>query len=372
MKKNLLTQIACGSLLLTGASGAFGAGQPLLSISKTSQNIDITGHGLPARIYKVQSSPTVPAQAWKDRTTVITDAKGLFNWMDSLPKDQPMGFYRLVQYGVLGGVVVKHQVSLTGGAYIDSYNPNDPAKSTGGLYDPAKRSDSAIVITDSSATGAIYVGASHIYGQASTGQGGTVVCGTGAIGDLAWNANNTGIEPGHVTDDASIVFQDISAPFASAPAPAAGAFNGVNYTYVLGNGNFQLSTLNMGGQANMAVTGNAVLYVTGDFVTSGQSYIYVAPGASLQIFVGGNFNLAGMGIINSNQRASSCSIFGLPGCTSMILAGTSAFYGIVDAPEAVVNFSGTAGACGSFMADSLLVSGTAGLHYDESLSGITF
>src|SRR5579859_5070241 len=326
MKTILMTPLMCGGLMLTGASHMSGATQPLLSIQKSNQTVAIQCVAQPARIYRLQSSPILPAQSWSDRTTGVTDGRGLFSWVETIPKDQPSCFYRLLQSGVLGGVVAKHQVSLMGGAYIDSYNSADPNQSTGGLYDPAKRGDHAQVLTDSRAVGAVTVSSSHIYGEVSTGPGGTVVCGSGAIGDLAWNASQSGIEPGHVHDDANVTFQDISAPFASGAAPLPGTFNGTSYTYMMGTGNYQISSLDMSGQGNMAVAGNAVLYVTGDVALAGMSYIYIAPGASLQLYIAGNLTISGKGIINGTQRAANCSVFGLPSCTSMNFAGTSTFY----------------------------------------------
>ena len=49
-------------------------------------------------------------------------------------------------------------------------------------------------------------------------------------------------------------------------------------------------------------------------------------------------------------------------------SGSSAFIGTVYAPNNAFIFSGSAGASGSFSANSVSISGGASVHYDESLS----
>src|SRR3954462_11638836 len=68
------------------------------------------------------------------------------------------------------------------------------------------------------------------------------------------------------------------------------ALNTTNYTvtsatyaYALGTGNYQMSSLNMSG-GTMIVTGDAVLYVTGDVSMTGLAQLIIAPGASLKLY----------------------------------------------------------------------------------------
>jgi hypothetical protein len=149
-----------------------------------------------------------------------------------------------------------------------------------------------------------------------------------------------------------------------------GTVNGTNYTYVLNGGvNYYFNSVNIGGGKSMVVNGNAVLYVSGNFTTSGSGFVYIAPGASLKLYIGGTGTVSGTGIVNGNQTAASCSIYGLNTCGTIIYSGSSTFYGTVNAPHAAFTFSGSAGACGSFVANTVTVSGGAAVHYDESLAG---
>jgi hypothetical protein len=51
---------------------------------------------------------------------------------------------------------------------IDSYDSSDPAKSTNGLYDPAKRQQNGDIATDGNV---LQAGNAHIYGDVSTNSG---------------------------------------------------------------------------------------------------------------------------------------------------------------------------------------------------------
>ena len=164
-----------------------------------------------------------------------------------------------------GGLTAKKQILFSGGGILDSFDSSDPNFSTSGRYDAAKRKDGALAQTNLKTSDAVHVDTAHIYGTAVTGPGGTVTCNSGAVGDAAWDASHSGIETGHSRNDANLDFPDNPAPFNSALPPLPGIVGLTNYTYVLGDGNYELSSVNVGGGKSMAITGNAVLYVTGNF-----------------------------------------------------------------------------------------------------------
>ncbi len=84
------------------------------------------------------------------------------------------------------------------------------------------------------------------------------------------------------------------------------------------------------------------IYVQGDILTAGSSYINIDPGVSAMIYFTGNFNLQGLGIINNSFLASQLVINGIqppanPGglfpARSITLSTTQDFEGIVYAPN---------------------------------------
>ncbi len=118
------------------------------------------------------------------------------------------------------------------------------------------------------------------------------------------------------------------------------------------------------------VTGNAVLYVAGDFNMSGSSAIIIAPGASLKLYVAGaNGSLSGQGVMNGTGFATNFVYYGMAGNTNVVLSGGTAFTGLIYAPRARLNVSGYSVICGATVTDSVSASLGFAFHYDESLAG---
>ncbi len=143
------------------------------------------------------------------------------------------------------------------------------------------------------------------------------------------------------------------------------------YDYILDTGNYQLSALNMSGTSRLLARGAAVLYLTGGMAMTGQSQIDIAAGASLKIYVAGNVDLQGNGIMNANKDALDFGLYGLPTCTSIDFQGNASFTGTIYAPQAAFT-AGGGGAnqydcVGAVIANSISMNGHFSFHYDEAL-----
>jgi hypothetical protein len=286
---------------------------------------------------------------------------------------------RLVQVVTTNPVIFSKAVAATGaitlggsGTTVDSFNSSNPLYSSNGMYVPSLREANGGLVTDSTNNPAISVGTGHVYGKTDTGPLGTVsTSGGGSVGDLAWGS---GIEPGYSNNNMNVVYPDQTAPAGYigwlAPLPLIYFYGGTNYTYNLGGGNYtQSGNFSISGQT-VVVTGNATFVVTGNFSMTGHSFIYVAPGASLQLIVGGSTTvLAGGGIVNGTGTAANFSYIGLPSNTSVSYSGGSAFIGTVNAPEADFSISGGSDFSGAAIVKSFTDSGGSSVHYDESLGG---
>ncbi len=273
-----------------------------------------------------------------------------------------------------GGINAKGAVSLTGAAILDSFDSSDPNYSSGGMYVASKRKANALAVTDSGASGAVSLaGSSMIYGSVTTGPSGTVKTGgTCAVGDIAWDASKTGVESGHSANNANVQFNDVAAPFTygSGTTPSSGSYSygGTNYNYLLGSGNYNMSSLNLSGIQTMVVTGSTTLYVNGNFSTANSAYVYIASGATLTMYVNGTVSISGAGVVNGAQTANRCAIYGMPGCTTITCANSGAFIGTVYAPEAALSVTGAGGASGGFTASTVTISNSGAVHYDEHLA----
>ena len=254
-----------------------------------------------------------------------------------------------------GGITAKGTISMSGGAYLDSF------ASVNGPYSSSIATSNAVALSDSTVAGAINMsGGAGIAGNAITGPGGTVTTSGGATVTGTTSAN------------ANVQINDIPTPTlnpVSIALPGSATFGGTNYTYAFTNGgNYQLGALALSGGQNMVINGNVVIYFTSTADFSGSSYLYIAPNSSLTIYIAGKLTISGSGVVNGGQNAASCLIYGLPGCNEIDYSGSANFIGVVDAPDALFNFSGNESASGSFIVGSTTISGQGGVHYDTSLS----
>jgi len=270
------------------------------------------------------------------------------------------------------GILSKGSIVLSGGAKVDSFNSTDTTYSTGGVYDPTKSEANAKVYSTGTTAGIIAVGTSKIYGSVDTGPGGTATVAGGAVGDAAWDASNSGIETGHSAADVNTIVPDVTLPsMAGALTPTSGAAGGTNYTYALRGGNYTMNTdPSIGGGKAIVVTAPSTLYVNNTFTVSGSGFIYIAPGASLQLYVTGpKCDITGGGVVNGALTAPNCQIWCMPTCTEVTTSGSSGYIGTIYAPEAAITVSGSAATSGAMVGGSFVISGSGTIHYDEALGG---
>jgi hypothetical protein len=265
------------------------------------------------------------------------------------------------------GIVSKTTFTMGNNPYVDSYDSSDPRFSTtNGLYDFTKRRDRAGVATISTAAGAINTGDGNIYGYAATGPGGTVI---GDVGDGAWLAGGgTGAQPGHVTDDYNAAIPDVAVPSPWNPNTLTlpGIIGGVTYSHVLNGGDWQFNTDVNG---SIYIQGKVRVYFRRDFKMSGGTSVKLAPGASVEMYMGGDMDLTGTAIINPAGRAANCTIYGLPTCRSIRLGGGAEIFAKLYAPQAEIRLSGNFDFFGSMVGNAIRANGEAAIHYDEALGG---
>lgn len=120
------------------------------------------------------------------------------------------------------GLVAKGNINWNGQISSDSFDSQDPSKSTGGRYDPAKRDDNGSV---GSVEGNVSLGSQGtIYGMVATGPTGAATTGPhAAVGTVGYiGSGNTGIQTGFYQNDLNVSFPDASVPFSSTTIPPGG------------------------------------------------------------------------------------------------------------------------------------------------------
>jgi hypothetical protein len=285
------------------------------------------------------------------------------------------------------GLVAKSTITLSGTGTLDSFNSalytNIAASADYTAYTSAYGTGTnAIAETLSTSSAAIYLGpkgSGHIYGQAITGPGGTVSVTGGGAG--VGPTSSTGVQSGWTNNNANFQMTDIGVPNTTngswfTSMPSAGAIKPVTnqYTYLFRDGNYYINgSINLsGGTTTMGVSGNVVLYLTGSFTIANSAYVYIAPNSSLTLYLGGNFTNSGAGTINANGSTSAFTLYGLSTCTDIELNNGTAFVGTINAPEAAVNVTGNGGMYGQVFGNTISISGSGSVHYDQALAGLQF
>jgi hypothetical protein len=260
----------------------------------------------------------------------------------------------------------------------DGFDSMDPNYSTGGLYDPLKRKASGDVF---STQGLINVQNAEVMGSLYTGPLGSYTIGGGSVGDLGWVLGGTnGVQPGHYKNDLNLDYPPVLPPYTTGIPPAGGTINGTNYTWILGNNNYMYDDPKNPAKFNsgdtILVVGIARLYVTSDFIMGSGAQIAMAPGGSLELYVGGANTSIGQ--VNNPGNCSTFSYYGLPGNTSINLSGNNAFLGTFYAPNAdfKLSGSGTGGSTtnavqvdfqGACVVKTINMNGHFRFHFDENL-----
>lgn len=335
MKKQLLTVLASAGLLLALSSEATG---------RTTIKTKSTAHKtIPSRAARTLQKPA-PTMSLQN----VTSSSGPFS----------------------RAITARGGISLSGGGQlvIDAYN------STVGSYDPVtNRLAGGNIATTSTAAKAISLNNGSICGTAATGPGGTIFVKNGAIGDLNWCATRSGIEPGWTNANVNIAWTTNSPPSGVPTIPTTPtSMSGSNITFLTVDSSvatYKASSFTSGGSAQpLVVLGHSTFYVTGDFSIQGSGYVYIAPGASLTLYVGGQTTISGGGVINDQGTPASFNYIGLAGNQSLTYSGGAAFYGTINAPQADVTLSGSSGTCGAVICNTYTGSGSSSLHYDITLA----
>jgi hypothetical protein len=127
------------------------------------------------------------------------------------------------------GLVARGAVELVGKVVMDSFDSSDPAFSTNGRYDPAKKKDNGFIgSVEASITG----DGGAVVGSVGTGPAGASTLSPGTVGDAGWHTGgNSGIQAGHSSSDLNVSFPDVEKPAGSFIPPSGGTATITNYAY---------------------------------------------------------------------------------------------------------------------------------------------
>jgi hypothetical protein len=297
--------------------------------------------------------------------TVVTNSQWVYRAVESRLKSSSL---------FPAAMVAKTNITLSGSAAVDSYDSTDVTKSTGGQYDTAKRQANGSVGSNAGVNAADSMsGSVAIYGNVSTGPGGTVVMsGSTTVGpttdsSLRSSSVADAETKGYIRHDFAVTIPDVTLPSGVTFVNGGSiSFSGSNVGTIT-DGAWQYTSVNMSGSTKLYINGNVILYTSGAFSTSGSSQINVLPGSSLTVYCGSTFNVSGSGVLNQSGTPAKAQFYGLNTCTAFNYSGSTAWIGTVYAPYATVTMSGSSGGSGALVGKSINFSGSVGFHYDEAL-----
>jgi len=134
------------------------------------------------------------------------------------------------------------------------------------------------------------------------------------------------------------------------------------------------------GAAGAGTVINGVLYSMS--ITGNNSGITQDTNANVKLYVQGNIDIAGDGIVNQSNSAANLWIYGISptdGSNPILqISGNGSFIGVVDAPDYNTTYDGsgsnggnnTYSFIGAVIANKLTIKGNGSLHYDEALNSL--
>jgi hypothetical protein len=308
---------------------------------------------------------------------------------------KPVHAFRLALFGIKSIDLTDHNI------VVDSYDSRDPRYSSKGLLDPitgevlregrynqGKRKENGDIATNGKV---INAGSAHIYGDAST-NGGTA----GENGVL--NADNV---TGETRNDFYQQVLPVARPNVVATPGAPTSISGSTTIDATQATPVQVivPSINLSGQQKLRIRGArtaldkpqvdangnyietfAQVIVSGDINMSGQAEIIVDEGVYVRFFVQGNVSVSGNGMTNRNGPLH-LQLYGIdppPNADgteapmkTMSISGNGGFSGAVYAPHYNVEMVGggnTDSIFGSFVGNTVRMTGVQSVHYDEALA----
>ena len=314
------------------------------------------------------------------------------------------------------GLVAKNTLTFGGNVQIDSWNSHSDTTSTADdvSYASATHNDSGKIASLSVTTAAIDVGNANIYGWAAVGGNSTSSITVGSTGCLGpYGTSNGDIDATRVTYDFTTSFPDTSAPLDTSVTHSytISAINAAKTLPDISSGHlaaadgkyyYYTPSINLAGTDKLTISPGyeVVLVVTGTtgttVQTNGNGEIYISPqttisgttypAAKLSMYVAGNINLEGNGVVNGVEGTSGApntpanfQLFGTRSSTDVATYGQQDFQirgngylsAIVYAPNANVSVNGNGDTYGAIVSNQVNMNGNGNFHYDESLANFT-
>ena len=267
-------------------------------------------------------------------------------------------------------LTTQNEIKLVAPMSMDSFDSTDPAKSTGGLYDPAKKQSNADIASNS-AGGISTLNNCQVWGDASCNTG-SMTGTTNVHGSMYSNFSST---PPNVAKPVWSTF-NVSPVAVTNPAAAVTLTGGPSGSPQ----NYKLTDLTLSSNGKPLILAPHApgqesyinIWVTGATTLATNGIIKQQPGVHVQFYGEGSILLGGGGWDNQTGKAANLQVYGVtPPVYSLkdfrVTSGT--FIGIFNGgPTFDLTISGTGTFIGAAIGREADYSGTGAFHYDEDLA----
>jgi len=303
-------------------------------------------------------------------------------------------------------ITLKNGIKMSGNAYVDSFDSSNPFKSTTGQYDPTKRQtngDIGLTNNNNSDLGNTYVYGSvqysgpaiknttNVQGGVPTPFNAAIPATVDPIVSASANWATTDNLPQYSTIQQSSVpaFQvsggspvnyasyttSGGSPPTTLPAltfTAASSSNASSPMLIKVNGDFTLSgnnTFKIAKPSSGTPPYYVVIWVTGQFTTSGNAQIIQDANVKVTWIVDNNISVSGNSYTNQSGLAANTTFIGVGTGYTITDSGNGNFIGTFNAPGYDITISGNGAFIGAAIGNTITISGNGGFHYDQALAG---
>lgn len=132
------------------------------------------------------------------------------------------------------------------------------------------------------------------------------------------------------------------------------------------------NSIDLGNSETVTISGDITLYITGDITLGNSAELQIEEGASLTLYLGGDFEGKNSSLVNNEtQDPQKLKIYGLDSCERMQFKNGSDLYGAIYAPNADVIMHNSADMYGAVTAKSFEQKNSAIFNYDASLRDVS-
>ena len=132
------------------------------------------------------------------------------------------------------------------------------------------------------------------------------------------------------------------------------------------------SSIDLGNSETVTISGDITLYITGDIILGNSAELGIEDGASLILYLGGDFEGKNSSTVNNEtQDAQKLKIYGLDSCQTIQFKNSSDFYGAIYAPNADVIMNNSANIYGSVVSKSFDQRNSGTFNYDVTLRDVS-